>query len=101
MITGTTEADCALLMIALPKGEFEEGMSKYGQTREHIFIAFTLGVRKLIIACNKIDEKSVCYSEARYNEVKEEMSDIIKRVGYKLEQTPFIPISGWFGDNLV
>ena len=55
MITGTSQADCAILIIASGTGEFEAGISKDGQTREHALLAFTLGVRQLIVACNKMD----------------------------------------------
>ena len=54
-------------MIATPQGEFEAGISKEGQTREHALLAFTLGVKQMIVCMNKIDEKSVNYSEERYN----------------------------------
>jgi elongation factor 1-alpha len=101
MITGTSQADCALLMIASPSGEFEAGISKEGQTREHALLAYTLGVKQMIVCCNKIDEQTVNYSEERYNEIKREVSDFIKKVGYKPENVPFIPISGWEGDNLI
>jgi elongation factor 1-alpha len=67
MITGTSQADCAILMIASPQGEFEAGISKEGQTREHALLSFTLGVKQMIVCCNKIDEKSMNYSEERYN----------------------------------
>merc|ERR1712113_219991 len=55
MITGTSQADCAILMIASPQGEFEAGISKDGQTREHALLSFTLGVKQLIVAINKMD----------------------------------------------
>lgn len=55
MITGTSQADCAILIIAGGTGEFEAGISKDGQTREHALLAFTLGVRQLIVAVNKMD----------------------------------------------
>jgi len=61
MITGTSQADVALLMIASPQGEFEAGISKDGQTREHGLLAFTLGVKQMIVCTNKMDEKSVNY----------------------------------------
>ena len=83
MITGTSQADCAILMIASPQGEFEAGISKEGQTREHALLSFTLGVKQMIVCCNKIDEKSMNYSEERYMEIKKEMSDFLKKVGYK------------------
>lgn len=55
MITGTSQADCAILIIAAGTGEFEAGISKDGQTREHALLAFTLGVRQIIVAVNKMD----------------------------------------------
>jgi elongation factor 1-alpha len=101
MITGTSQADCAILMIASPQGEFEAGISKEGQTREHALLSFTLGVKQMIVCCNKIDEKSMNYSEERYNEIKKEVSEFLKKVGYKPDAIPFIPISGWNGDNML
>eukprot|EP00475_Leptophrys_vorax_P044802 TRINITY_DN9103_c0_g1_i3.p1 TRINITY_DN9103_c0_g1~~TRINITY_DN9103_c0_g1_i3.p1 ORF type:complete len:450 (+),score=131.27 TRINITY_DN9103_c0_g1_i3:351-1700(+) len=101
MITGTSQADVAILMIASGTGEFEAGYAKTGQTREHALLAFTLGVKQMIVCINKMDDKSVNYSEARYNEIKEEVSKFLKKVGYKAEKIPFIPISGWNGDNML
>jgi elongation factor 1-alpha len=99
MITGTSQADVAILMIASPSGEFESGWSKEGQTREHALLAFTMGVKQMIVCCNKMDSAS--YSESRYNEIKSEVSAYLKQVGYKVDTVPFIPISGWVGDNML
>ncbi|CAD8184032.1 unnamed protein product [Paramecium pentaurelia] len=101
MITGTTQADIALLMIASPAGEFEAGISQNGQTKEHILLAYTLGVRQLICAINKMDERSVNYSKGRYEEIVKEMTIYLKKVGYNTDNVPFIPISGWNGDNML
>ena len=101
MITGTSQADCAILMIASPQGEFEAGISKEGQTREHALLAFTLGVKQMIVCMNKMDEKTVNYSEDRYNEIKKETQTFLKKVGYNPANIPFIPISGWHGDNMI
>jgi len=101
MITGTSQADCAILMIASPVGEFEAGYSKTGQTREHALLAFTLGVKQMIVCINKIDDKTVNYSEARYKEIKEEMTKFLAKVGYKTDTIQFVPISGWNGDNML
>jgi len=101
MITGTSQADCAILMIASPQGEFEAGISKEGQTREHALLSFTLGVKQMIVCLNKMDEKTVNYSEERYTEIKKEVSDFLKKVGYKPDNINFIPISGWVGDNML
>jgi elongation factor 1-alpha len=101
MITGTSQADVAILMIASPGGEFEAGWSKEGQTREHALLAFTMGVKQMIVCCNKMDAKGAEYKEARYNEIKSEVSLYLKQVGYKIDTVPFIPISGWVGDNML
>lgn len=59
------QADCAVLIIAAGTGEFEAGISKSGQTREHALLAFTLGVKQMICAINKMDNTEPPYSEAR------------------------------------
>ena len=99
MITGTSQADCAILVIASGTGEFEAGISKDGQTREHALLAYTLGVKQLIVAVNKMD--TCKYSEERFNEIKKEVSSYIKKVGYTPEAVAFVPISGWHGDNML
>jgi len=118
MITGTSQADCAILIIAAGTGEFEAGISKDGQTREHALLAFTLGVRQLIVAINKMDTTKVrkfCrvkvsplsdhlllqWSEDRFNEIVKETSTFIKKVGYNPKAVAFVPISGWHGDNML
>jgi elongation factor 1-alpha len=101
MITGTSQADVALLVVASGQGEFEAGISKDGQTREHGLLAFTLGVKQMIVAVNKMDDPSVMFSEPRYNEIKDEVSNYLKKVGYKVAKIPFVPISGWAGDNMI
>ncbi|WVN89150.1 translation elongation factor EF-1 alpha [Cryptococcus depauperatus CBS 7841] len=99
MITGTSQADCAILIIATGTGEFEAGISKDGQTREHALLAFTLGVRQLIVACNKMD--TCKWSEERFNEIVKETTGFIKKVGYNPKNVAFVPISGWHGDNML
>jgi elongation factor 1-alpha len=99
MITGTSQADAAVLMIASGEGEFEAGFSKDGQTREHALLAQTMGVRQMIVAINKMDTTK--YSEKRYLEIKSELSIYLKKVGYNPAKIQFVPISGWAGDNMV
>jgi len=101
MITGTSQADVAILVIAAGVGEFEAGYAKTGQTREHALLAYTLGVKQMICLINKMDDKSVKYSKARFDEIKQEMKKFLKTVGYKPKKIPFIPISGWVGDNML
>lgn len=59
MITGTSQADAAILMIASDVGGFEAGFSKDGQTREHALLAKTMGVSQMIVCMNKMDDTSV------------------------------------------
>jgi len=101
MITGTSQADCAVLIVAGSTGEFEAGISKDGQTREHALLAYTLGVKQMIVAVNKMDNTEPPYSEARFKEIKKEVGASMKKVGFKINQCAFVPISGWHGDNMV
>jgi elongation factor 1-alpha len=101
MITGTSQADVAILVIAAGVGEFEAGYAKTGQTREHALLAYTLGVKQMICLVNKMDDKSVKYSKPRFEEIRSEMKKFLKTVGYKPKKIPFIPISGWVGDNML
>jgi len=101
MITGTSQADAAILVVASGTGEFEAGIGQNGQTREHALLAFTLGVKQLIVAVNKMDDKSVNYAESRYNEIKTEVSGFLKKIGFNPDNIPFVPISGWNGDNMI
>lgn len=99
MITGTSQADCAILSISSAPGEFEAGISADGQTREHALLAFTLGVKQMIVAVNKMD---VCkWSEERYTDICSEVQKFLKKTGYKPEQIAMIPLSGWLGDNMI
>lgn len=101
MITGTSQADCAVLIVAAGTGEFEAGISKNGQTREHALLAYTLGVKQLIVGVNKMDSTEPKYSEARFSEIVKEVSTYIKKVGYNPKTVAFVPISGWHGDNML
>ncbi|VWU48175.1 elongation factor 1-alpha [Hepatocystis sp. ex Piliocolobus tephrosceles] len=99
MITGTSQADVALLVVPAEVGGFEGAFSKEGQTKEHALLAFTLGVKQIVVGVNKMD--TVKYSEERYQEIKKEVKDYLKKVGYQSEKVDFIPISGFEGDNLI
>merc|ERR1712108_71741 len=101
MITGTSQADCAVLIVAAGVGEFEAGIAKNGQTREHALLAFTLGVKQLIVGINKMDNTEPKYSKDRYEEVVKEVSNYVKKIGYNPKSVAFVPISGWHGDNMI
>jgi elongation factor 1-alpha len=94
MITGTSQADAAVLVVSAAEGIQE-------QTREHIFLARTLGVSQIIVAINKMDRQEVQYSEAKYNALKEEVTKLLKNVGFKVDQqVVFVPISAFKDDNI-
>ena len=76
----------------------EVGISANGQTREHAYLAQTLGVKQLVVAVNKADVYN--YSEERYNEVKESVGDLLKNIGFRVKDVPFVPTSGIAMDNL-
>lgn len=101
MITGTSQADVAVLVVPASPGEFEAGISKNGQTREHALLAYTLGVKQMIVAVNKMDSSEPPFSEDRFNEIVKEVSGYVKRIGYNPKTIPFVPISGWHGDNMM
>ena len=100
MITGTSQADVSVLMISSQAGEFEAGVSKEGQTKEHALLAFTLGVKQMVVGLNKQDHPSVNYSQERYEEIKKEATTFLKKGGYKVAEIPFVPFSGWTGENM-
>ena len=91
MITGTSQADAAVLVV-----DAKDGIKE--QTKEHVFLARTLGVGQLIVAINKMDR--VNYDEARYKELKGELLELLKTVGYKEENLVFIPVSAYEGENV-
>jgi len=101
MITGTSQADCAVLIVAAGVGEFEAGIAKNGQTREHALLAFTLGVKQLIVGVNKMDNTEPKYSKDRFEEIVKEVSNYVKKIGYNPKAVSFVPISGWHGDNML
>lgn len=101
MIQGAALADFGALVISARKGEFEAGFDQDGQTREHAQLARSLGVSKLVIVVNKMDDHSVKWSEDRFNEIKNGLSPFLGKCGYDLEKDIFwVPISGLNGDNI-
>jgi elongation factor 1-alpha len=91
MITGASQADAAVLVVAAPDGVM-------AQTKEHVFLSRTLGINQLIVAVNKMDAAE--YSEERYNKVKEDVSQLLGMVGFKADDVPFVPTSAFEGDNI-
>lgn len=99
-IDGILRSDYVLLIISAARGEFEAGISKFGQTQHYISTSYLLGVKQLIICVNKMDDKAVLYSKKRYDEIKGEVSKVLIKVGYNPSYIPFIPISAYTGENL-
>lgn len=92
MITGTSQADGAILVCSAKEGVQE-------QTKEHIWLSKIFGVQQMIVAINKMD--AVGYDEKKYTETKEAVTKLLKGVGHKVENILFIPVSGYQGDNVV
>nr|XP_027201317.1 elongation factor 1-alpha-like [Dermatophagoides pteronyssinus] len=84
---------------AAERGGYEIAISKNGQTREHGLLAFTLGVRQMIVGVNKMD--TVDYEEDRFRSIEKEVGSYLSRVGYNLSTIKFVPISGFIGDNMI
>lgn len=102
MIQGASQADIGILVISARKGEFEAGFDRGGQSREHAMLAKTLGVRYLVVAVNKMDEPTVKWSKARYDECVKKLRPFLKRCGFTIKrEVKFIPISGLNGANVV
>lgn len=92
MITGTSQADAAILVVAAPDGVM-------AQTKEHMFLARTLGVKQMIVAINKMDDTKPAYDKSRYETVKADVDKLAKSVGYKGDQIQYVPVSAFVGDN--
>jgi len=112
MITGTSQADVAILVVSAAPNDFEAGIGEEGSTREHALLANTLGIRQMIVAVNKMDACN--YSQERFKEIVDTMSDKLKKIGFKIDQTDkksiddpkknlvfFVPVSGYEGDNMI
>ncbi|MBX0295404.1 translation elongation factor EF-1 subunit alpha [Haloarcula nitratireducens] len=91
MITGASQADNAVLVVAA-----DDGVQP--QTQEHVFLARTLGIGELIVAVNKMD--LVDYGESEYKQVVEEVKDLLNQVRFDTENAKFIPVSAFEGDNI-
>jgi len=93
MITGTSQADAAVLNVAA-----NDGVN--AQTKEHAFLARVLGVQQLIVNVNKMDISGVDWSQDKYNSVVAEVTNLLKMAGFKTDDIPFVPCSAFDGDNV-
>ncbi|NOZ82006.1 MAG: translation elongation factor EF-1 subunit alpha [Candidatus Micrarchaeota archaeon] len=92
MITGASQADAAILVVAATDGVME-------QTKEHVFLIKVLGVNQLAVAINKMD--AVNYDQAKYDAVKADVEKLLKSAGYDTSKIRFVPVSAYHGDNVV
>merc|ERR1712127_487003 len=107
MITGSATADVGMLLVPAEKGGFEAAIAKAdpklgveeGQTRQHARLLYLLGVDQIIVGINKMD--ACDWAESRFNEIKDEFVKMLQMIGFKPKKVPFIPYSGFNGDNLV
>jgi elongation factor 1-alpha len=93
MITGTSQADAAVLCVAA-----DDGVN--AQTKEHAFLARVLGVQQLIVNVNKMDISGVNYSQEKYDSVVTEVTALLKMAGFNTDEVPFIPCAAIAGDNV-
>ncbi|KAK3792297.1 hypothetical protein RRG08_007375 [Elysia crispata] len=99
MITGTSQADVAVLVINATRGEFETGFDAGGQTREHALLARSLGVGQVIVAVNKMD--TIDWSQERYQLITKKLGQFLTRqAGFREADVTFVPCSGLSGENL-
>lgn len=102
MITGTSQADFAILIISSKAGEYEAGISKQGQTKEHALLSYTLGVRNMIVGVNKMDDsQDKPWNKTRFKEIEKGAKLFLKKTGFNPKNVTFVPFSGWTGDNLI
>ncbi|KAH0839622.1 P-loop containing nucleoside triphosphate hydrolase protein [Lanmaoa asiatica] len=99
MISGASQADCALLVVDAAKGEFEAGFERGGQTREHLVLVRSLGASQVVVAVNKLDQ--VDWGQARYEEVCEQLKTFFGQSGFQSSKTSFVPVGAMLGVNLV
>ncbi|KAI0047266.1 hypothetical protein FA95DRAFT_1606178 [Auriscalpium vulgare] len=99
MISGATQADCALLVVDSSTGEFEAGFERGGQTREHLILVRSLGVSQVVVAVNKLDQ--VDWSRDRYEDVCEQLKAFLVQSGFHPSRTSFVPVGAMAGVNLL
>jgi bifunctional enzyme CysN/CysC len=90
MITGASTADVAVILVDARKGVLT-------QTRRHSYLVQLIGIRKILLAVNKMD--LVGYSEAVFNAIVDQYRDFAEQVG--MGDISPIPLSALKGDNML
>ena len=103
MITGAAQANCGLLLIDVGYSQFERGWqnsntNQSGTTREHALLARSLGVIQLIVVMNKME--NVEFKEERYQEIKDQIQPYLASIGFKADDTYFVPVSALTDENV-
>ena len=80
--------------------EAYEGYEPEGQSRHHARLCYALGIEQLIVCINKMDDRSVNYSEFSYNQIRHQIETMLAKIGYEVSRIPIIPMSAFKGDNL-
>lgn len=100
MISGTTQADAAILVIDASVGSFEVGMDSVGgKTREHAQLIRSFGVDQIIVVVNKMD--AVEYSKERFELIKTQVGAFLRSCGFKDSSISWIPLSAMENQNMV
>lgn len=99
MLSATSLADIAVLVVSAATGEWEASLAS-GRVRELALCCFTMGIKNVVVLVTKMDELSVSYGQARFDDIKKTVDKFLKEVGYKQKDVPFIPVSGLSGVNL-
>jgi len=90
MVTGASTADVAVILVDARKGVLT-------QTRRHSFLVSLLGIKRVVVAVNKMD--LVDYSEEVFEAIEDEYRDFAARIG--LDDITFVPLSALKGDNII
>lgn len=99
MISGAGQADVALLVVSARTGEFESGFDKQGQTREHALLALTLGITRIIIVVNKMDE--INWDKKRFDEIETSVRKFLTELSFKEKNVEALPVSAQTGANIM
>lgn len=97
--SAVAQSDVAILAVSARAGEFEAGIAKGGQTREHAVLAKCAGMDNLIVVVNKMDGEAR-WSNLRYMEVRTEMGSALRSAGFYDEQVTYIPVCASSGANV-
>lgn len=98
MIAGSSQADLAVLVVDASTDAFESGFDLHGQTKEHAILVRSLGVDRIIVAINKLE--TLHWSQARFDEIRVQLTEFLSKIGFSVQQVCFIPISGLLGNNV-